>query len=194
MFKRIWKSLQRSNEWSDYAKITMVTAKLHDLPSVPEKFKPYCRDILATGSQIICNPKPKWSDVDYMLLVKGSDVDKVETMLAHSGFAPNGSIPKKLAYHPGPTAYFKHSLKEDDIDFNPEGPDKYRIFRSWKEYTPKKRPPLNILVTASREHFENFCKATKLAQQLNLTAKIQRVKLFHAICYDEWDYEWNEPR
>lgn len=55
------------------------------------------------------------------------------------------------------------------------------VFRSWK------KDDLNLILTCSTEYYDNFYKATKLASRLNLLDKSDRIALFEAVCFDNWD-------
>lgn len=108
---------------------------------------------------------------------------------------------------------FRHKkvVPEELLEFpDMSDPDKKGLFRSWKKPSeitgftipdplsttagsinyiekPVRSSELNLIVTCSVEYFNNFFKATRLATQLNLLKKADRVRLFEAVCHDKWN-------
>lgn len=164
----------------------------------------YCIEILPTGSRIICSPPPTNTDEDYLLLVDTATVNKLEERLVQEGFIHGGSFDSRVTQ----ATIFSPEINTDntiiysaswdikkyvskhkkkilpDLTEFPDlsNKDKLGIFHSWK------KDDLNLILTCSVEYFENFSKATRLAKTLNLINKQDRIFLFEAICFDNWEF------
>ncbi len=175
----------------------------------------YCVEILPTGSRVICDPAPKDTDEDFLLLVDKSVLKPLEERLEKEGFKVGGSNhTTKLRFTLGTivsdtpglgVTYSYRDWEETTIRseensawvkyiYRGPSPQKQPL-QEWPDFRDPdktglfnswKKGDLNLIVTCSSEYFENFTKATKLATYLNLMTKGDRIALFEGICFDKW--------
>ncbi len=69
--------------------------------------------------------------------------------------------------------YTKSCAEEEEYDLENEGFSCYRLNN------------INLIITTNREWYNKWVLATKVAKNLNLKVKADRVMLFKAILYDE---------
>jgi hypothetical protein len=120
----------------------------------------------ATGSSVICNPPVTTTDEDYVVLINSS-TDKVELIdsLVAEGFQLDGSY---------------NALGE----LSSRG--------GWASL--KNSANVNYIVTYDEELYNRFVLATKIATEMNLTAKEDRVKLFMFIKHKaDLDKKFGKP-
>ena len=106
------------------------------------------------GSRITCNPPPDDTDEDWIIWIE-RPIQEVDKRLIGLGFELGGSI-----------------IRNTEKD--------------WKESTffSYTKGDLNLIITPSEEFFDKFLEATKLAKQINIIRKENRIKLFQCILYD----------
>lgn len=170
------------------------------LPKSLEAYSEFSLNTLHTGSRVICDPAPTDTDDDYIMLVFPEKVYELAIHLLSDGWVVGGSMPVDTYTATNgdqiPVTNYgleaEHKMKEDGtIDMS-------RVFHSWKKQTGKYEPHpsgvptwipednINLLVTCNEEYFDNFFRATALAQALNLTNKKDRIILFEALTRDQW--------
>lgn len=125
------------------------------------KYSPYYVETYHTGSREICDPPPKDTDDDYILLCFEGGINALEDKLLDDGYELGGS--------------FDAEWRED-------------TFKSYKLH--KDDDTINLILTLDPVFYENFTKATKLSKALNLLKKEDRVTVFQAVVSDSWPVQY----
>lgn len=108
------------------------------------------------GSRVSCNPPPTNTDCDILCLINITDVWHFNSESQKSGWVTESNAYDNLA------------------DFNNVQAQQFWSFR---------KDDINLIVTSSIEFYDKFMFATKIATNLNLKKKIDRIILFQAILY-----------
>lgn len=137
---------------------------VRDVETPDKTYLGWYRESLLTGSSVICNPPPD-TDIDYLFLVGEGAVGALESRLEKDGWEIGGSLPKGRTGH------------RDLTEF-----DTFESYRKGK---------FNLLLTGNDEYFFRFGNATRLAKQLNLLKKEDRIALFEAVVRDKYPEESN---
>lgn len=135
----------------------------------------YYTEILHTGSRVICDPPPKDTDDDYLMLTWEGALDALVEKLT-----------KTDKYVLGGSMYYNsnEAITIQDWSNGFEGINYNKVFRSYK------KGDVNIIVTLDPHYFKLFTRATGLAKKLNLLKKEDKVALFETIVRDvEWPIE-----
>lgn len=155
-----------------------------------EDFSGYYTEILHTGSRVICDPPPKDTDDDYLMLTWEGALDALVEKLNKDKYELGGSM------NMGGENYERRGLEIQDWSKGFEGIDYNKVFRSYKKSFPKNDEEqsdggdVNIIVTLDPHYFKLFTRATGLAKKLNLLKKEDRVALFETIVRDvDWPVE-----
>lgn len=69
-----------------------------------------------------------------------------------------------------------YSFEESEIEYDSMG-----------EFTSIRRGNENLIITTDKKFYKKFVYATQIARLLNLREKGERVKLFQAILYNNWN-------
>lgn len=113
----------------------------------------------ATGSRVICPPESWTEKTDHDWIVRVLDLRSAVKRLILDGFTWGGSKPENC-----------------DEDFEP-------IISPGTLFASLRRGPLNIIATSDGDFFKRFTLATRVATDLRLTVKGDRIRLFQAILY-----------
>jgi|ERR1700733_804864 len=114
------------------------------------------------GSRVTCNPAPKWTDDDYLVLVK--DVKAAGWFLEAEGWKLGGSDPGNEGVVPADQRFSSFTLHKGSVT----------------------NDCINLILTASSDFFDRFMLATHVAKTLNIQPKIHRIVLFQAILYGRY--------
>ena len=125
------------------------------MDNIPPNIGTLHKRITAVGSRITCNPPPKDTDQDWLVLVDEKDFDNFAYYLISVGWYIGGSI----------IPYTNNTLPSD------------YIFSSFTLGVD------NIIVTASTEFHNRFLSASSVAKSLNLLKKEDRIMLFQSVLY-----------
>lgn len=115
--------------------------------------KTYASRYAPVGSRVTCDPAPKNTDRDILVLLR-SYID------FHSFSA---------------ALLFDWTASGSDV-FDPKDPD------NW-DFTSYRRGEVNLIVTKKAEFYDRFLAATSVAKRLNLLRKSDRIDLFQAVLY-----------
>ena len=111
------------------------------------------------GSRITCYPPPLDTDRDWLMLVPGEAWQGFVDGLLVDGWTIGGSaIPNEVNELP-PEARFNSFVRGED----------------------------NIIATCSLPFYERFLAATSVARRLNLLGKADRIALFQAVLYGNYE-------
>lgn len=119
-----------------------------------------------TGSKYICNPPVEDTDEDYIVFVAPKYFEDIINEALDNGCDFDGS---------------DISPAEDDVNVR-------EFDFPWNSVRDGDK---NYIITSSKEFYNKFVNATKLAKCLNLLDKNDRIRLFQAVLYD--NYDWEEP-
>lgn len=125
--------------------------------SIYAAHKEFILDIDRTGSRVICNPPPRDTDDDYVILTH----NKEEFLDRLRGYAweLGGSLTDESNFF---------SVKKQRRGFI--GGDTL----------------INLIVTDDPDYYNNWVLATALAKKLNLLKKEDRIAVFQAIVEENW--------
>jgi hypothetical protein len=127
-----------------------------------ERFKDYSTiwtQAVAVGSRATCNPPPKNTDEDWLILCPEDRWERLKRKLASEGWALDGS---------------EVSDELNDLCHSER-------FNSFSKDIDEQR--VNLIATRSEEFFDRFWAATTIAKHLNLMIKQDRIDLFQAVLY-----------
>lgn len=110
------------------------------------------------GSRVTCDPPPMNTDYDVLVLVSEKDKRHMDEYALPLGYVKGGSIDATINYPATPHSRFISYRKGDT----------------------------NLIVTSDVEFFNRFMAATKVAKQLNLLKKSDRIALFQAVLYGNY--------
>ena len=117
------------------------------------------RQAVPVGSRITCYPPPLDTDRDWLLHVpEAAWQGFVDTLLADGWLIGGSAIPNEVNELP-PEAQFNSFVKDED----------------------------NIIATCSLLFYERFLAATSVARRLNLMRKADRIALFQAVLYGNYE-------
>lgn len=129
----------------------------------------YCKRIEPVGSRVSCNPPPMDTDEDFLVLVDEKNFEDTVYSLITSGWELGGSD--------------VCPVEEDNLV------DLYG-FNSLKKQSPSGHI-VNFIITCSEEFFDKFMEATAICKEQNLLSKVERIKVFQKILYN--NDSWADP-
>ena len=115
------------------------------------------------GSRVTCNPPILNTDEDWMIRVSLNDIEFIHLRLEKLGFTLGGSVCLNTKTLEHPQLFW--SFTKDNI---------------------------NLLVTCSLGFYTKFFNATMVAKRLNLLNKNDRVMLFQAVLYNNYESNHGE--
>ena len=119
-----------------------------------------------TGSNYICHPPVINTDIDYVVYTK--NMDELIEILKSEGWSPSAT-------------------KEYDIEGDFMSLKK-RSMSIFPEASNESQPLIDLIITDNEKLFSAFISATRIAKELNLRVKDDRVELFR-IVKDSFLYE-----
>jgi len=123
---------------------------------------PFVKSITPVGSRVTCDPAPRDTDRDWLVLIDAADENKLMEYLSADQWQIGGSLP----------------------DEENKTPAEQRFISFTKGIE-------NVIVTSSEEFHRRFIAATSVAKMLNVLDKAQRVALFQAVLYANKVNPWS---
>lgn len=123
-----------------------------------EIIKHHIVGIFPCGSRVTCDPAVLDTDEDWMIRVNLNDIESINLRLEKLGFTLGGSI----------------CLNDRTLE-HPQ------LFWSFT------KGDLNLLITSSLDFYTKFFNATRVAKELNILSKADRVMLFQVILYGNYE-------